>query len=72
MWFLGLNFVLGGAATIALTAYLKRLNQTVVSKVLIAIILGLCIMSVVLVIPTAVRIYINEDWEGLSSIKFHC
>jgi hypothetical protein len=64
--------VLGGLATVALLTYLKRLNQVVVSKVLIGITLGLCVMSIVLVIPTVLRILDAEGWPGMTSIKFNC
>jgi len=48
--------VLGGLCTVGLLAYLKRLNQMAVSKVLIGITLGLCVMSIILVIPSILRI----------------
>lgn len=72
LWFVGVNCLLGGAATFGLMHYLKRFDQLAVSKVLIGIILGLCVMSVVLVVPTTIRILQGEGWDGMTSIKFHC
>lgn len=72
LWFLGVNLVLGGIATISLTHVLHKFNQITVSKVLISIIMGLCIMSVLLVIPSVFRILQADGWDGMTSIKFHC
>ena len=72
LWFMGINLVLGGVATLALTHILQKFNQITVSKVLISIILGLCLMSIVLVIPSVFRILQADGWPGMTSIKFNC
>ena len=71
-FFLGVCCVIGGMATIALHQLFKRYDQFVVNKILIAIILFLCVMSIVLTVPTVLRILDADGWEGLTKIAFHC
>ncbi len=59
-------------ATIALHRLFKRYDQFVVNKILIAIILFLCAMSIILTVPTVLRILDADGWEGLTKIAFHC
>ena len=43
-----------------------------VNRFLILVILGLCVMSILLTIPTVFRILDAEGWEGMTRIAFHC
>lgn len=51
---IGICAVFGGAITLAITWYLKDKNHVKVSKILTFIIFLLCLMSFILVIPSAV------------------
>lgn len=71
-WFLGICCLLGGCATLGLFYLIGKLDSVSVNKILIGIVLFLCLMSIFLTIPTGLRIYDADGWEGLSKIKFHC
>jgi hypothetical protein len=63
---------IGGVATLVLYYVISRMNKLSVDKVMMGIILFLCLMSIFLTIPTALRIYDDSGWQGLTSIQFTC
>lgn len=64
--------MLGGAATLTMFYLTSKLDKLTVRKMSVSIILALCLMSIFLTIPTGLRIYNADGWEGLTKIKFHC
>jgi hypothetical protein len=64
--------MLGGIVTLLITFYLKNKNVSRVATILLFVIFGLCLMSVVLVFPSAITSYLDFGWDSMISIKFHC
>lgn len=59
---MGVCLTIGGAATFALFYLISKLDKTAVNKFLLGIILVLCLMSIVLTVPTGLRIYEADGW----------
>jgi uncharacterized membrane protein len=72
LFFIGDCTILGGIVTILITFYLKNKNASKVATILLFIIFALCLMSVLMVIPSGITSYIDFGWESMISIKFHC
>lgn len=64
--------VLGGAVTLGINYFLRGKDQAKVSKLLVFIIFVLCVMSVVMVIPSGLTTYFSFGWEKMTQIRFHC
>lgn len=64
--------MLGGSATLLLFYLISKVNKLTVNKILVSIVVALCLMSIFLTIPTGLRIYDDDGWDGLTRIKFHC
>lgn len=62
LFYMGVCLTIGGAATVALSHLISKLDKTSVNKFLLGIILVLCLMSIVLTVPTGLRIYDADGW----------
>lgn len=69
---MGVCFLIGGGATLALYKKLKGLNDAKVKRFLFVIIICLGLMSIALTGPTIKGIVDKEGWAGMTSIGFKC